>query len=168
MKTEQIIDVVRDYLDDEGLKYDFNAERNVIRLGFNLKCRLKEVELFVKIKEDYYLVQAEVPLNGDPKDLGELLKYLAMANFGLIVGNFEIDVEDGQVRYKTYVPWSCCQSRSLKRAFSALAVCLTNTGTASPHWRWASRTPKRNIAKSIPKTKIKLVGSLVATECRFW
>ena len=104
MKTEQIIDVVRDYLDDEGLKYNFNAERNVIRLGFNLKCRLKEVELFVKIKEDYYLVQAEVPLNGDPKDLGELLKYLAMANFGLIVGNFEIDVEDGQVRYKTYVP----------------------------------------------------------------
>lgn len=104
MKTEQIVDTLRDYLDDEGFHYDFDAERNVIKLGFNLKCRLKEVKMYIKVKEDFYLVQAEALINGDPENLGELLKYLAMANFGLIVGNFEIDVEDGEIRYKTYVP----------------------------------------------------------------
>ena len=32
-----------------------------------------------------------------------MVKYLTMANYGLANGNFELDVRDGEIRYKTYV-----------------------------------------------------------------
>lgn len=33
----------------------------------------------------------------------EALEYITRANYGLIVGNFEMDMDDGEVRYKTSI-----------------------------------------------------------------
>jgi hypothetical protein len=39
-----------------------------------------------------------------PPDLRtELALFLTRANFGLVIGNFELDVDDGELRYKTSV-----------------------------------------------------------------
>ncbi len=60
--------------------------------------------MFIPIREDCsYIVNIVSPINGDPKDIGEMLKYLTMANYGLTNGNFELDMRDGEIRYKTYV-----------------------------------------------------------------
>jgi hypothetical protein len=43
------------------------------------------------------------PANVSQKKRIEIAEFLTKVNYGLIVGNFEMDFQDGEVRYKTYV-----------------------------------------------------------------
>lgn len=104
MDIDDMIDKVRDYLDTEEYKYEFDSENNLIRTGFGLGCKLKNVKVIIEFKKHGFMVLAYCPLNGDEENLDELLRFITMANYGLINGNFEVDVRDGEIRYKTWVP----------------------------------------------------------------
>ena len=104
MDQEQIVDALRDWLDSDDWHYEYDAEHHLIRAGINLDCKLRNARIFIPIREDgSYIVNVVSPISGDPKNMDELVKYVAMANYGLANGNFDIDVSDGEVRYKTYV-----------------------------------------------------------------
>ena len=103
MEQEEIVDAVRDWLDGDNWHYEYNAEKHLIKMGINLKSKIKSGRIFVDIKKDCYVVYLYAPINGDKDNIGELVKYLAMANYGLLNGNFEVDPEDGEIRYKTFV-----------------------------------------------------------------
>ena len=103
MEKEEIIDAVRDYLDADDWHYDYDAERNVIRAGVELKCKLKNARMIIRFRKTDYNVYMISPVSADAENLGEVLRFAAMANYGLASGNFEVDVEDGEIRYKSYV-----------------------------------------------------------------
>ena len=104
MDQEQIVDALRDWLDSDDWHYEYDAEHHVIRAGITLDCKLRNARIFIPIRGDgSYIVNIYSPVSGDPASLDELIKYVAMANYGLANGNFDIDVSDGEVRYKTYV-----------------------------------------------------------------
>ena len=104
MDPEQIVDALRDWLDSDDWHYEYDAERHLIKAGITLDCKLRNARIFIPIRGDgSYIVNIYSPVSGDPASLDELIKYVAMANYGLANGNFDIDVSDGEVRYKTYV-----------------------------------------------------------------
>ena len=103
MEREQIVDAVRDWLESDDWHYEFDAEHCLIKMGINLKSKIKSARIFVDIRETFYLVYVFAPISGDKDNLGELNKYLAMANYGLHNGNFELDMDDGEIRYKIFV-----------------------------------------------------------------
>ncbi|MBQ9336940.1 MAG: hypothetical protein IJS14_06560 [Lentisphaeria bacterium] len=103
MDCEQIVDAVRNWLDKDDWKYEYDADKNVIRSGINLKSKLKNCKIIIIFNDDSYLVILSAPVNGDTDNLDELMKYLTMVNFGLSNGNFELDVRDGEIRYKVFV-----------------------------------------------------------------
>ena len=103
MEREQIADAVRDWLDGDDWHYEYDAEKNLITMGINLKSKIKSGKFFIDFKKTGYLVYLCAPINGDKDDSTEIVKYLTMANYGLINGNFEFDVHDGEIRYKSYV-----------------------------------------------------------------
>ena len=104
MDQEQIVDVLRDWLDSDDWHYEYDAENHLIRTGITLDCKLRKARVFIPIRADgSYIVNIVSPISGDPKNMDELVKYVAMANYGLANGNFDVDVEDGEVRYKIYV-----------------------------------------------------------------
>ena len=103
MEREQIIDAVRDWLDGDDWNYDYDAEVKIIKTGVTLDCKLKKCRVFIGFGDDSYWVLFVAPISGDKNDLGELMKYLTMANYCLYNGNFELDVRDGEIRYKTFV-----------------------------------------------------------------
>jgi len=103
VNQEQIVDSVRDWLDKDDWHYEYSAENHIFKMGINLKSKIKSGRIFVDVKDDCYAVYLCAPINGDKDNLAELTKYLTMANYGLLNGNFELDVRDGEVRYKTFV-----------------------------------------------------------------
>ena len=112
MDQDQIVDALRDWLDDDDWHYEYDAEKHLIRAGITIDGKLRSARVYIPIREDgSYIVNIVSPVNGDPKDIGELVKYLTMANYGLANGNFECDVRDGEIRYKTYV--NCKEIESL-------------------------------------------------------
>lgn len=47
----------------------------------------------------YVLAQVSIPVERRP----EVALYLARANYGMRIGNFELDLDDGEVRYKASI-----------------------------------------------------------------
>ena len=103
MEKEAIIDAVRDFLDADDWHYEYDAEHSVIRAGVTLKCKLKSARMFIRFRDTDYNVYMVAPISADPAKLGEVLRFTAQANYGLASGNFEVDVDDGEIRYKSYV-----------------------------------------------------------------
>ncbi|MBQ7395807.1 MAG: hypothetical protein IJW08_04660 [Lentisphaeria bacterium] len=114
MDREKIIDAVRDWLDGDDWKYEYDVEHQVIHMGVSLDSKIKSGKIIIFFAEDGYTVYVVLPLNGDPDNIGELLKYLTMANYGLRNGNFEVDLNDGEIRYKIFV--NCDGLESLSEA----------------------------------------------------
>ena len=103
METEAMIDAVRDFLDADDWHYEFDAEHSVIRAGVTLRCKLKNARMFIRFRKNDYNVLMVAPISADPNNIVEVLRYTAQANYGLASGNFEVDVTDGEIRYKSYV-----------------------------------------------------------------
>ena len=103
MDTDAIVDAIRDFLDDDDWKYTYDAEKKLIRAGLVLDCKLKHANLCIRIRETSYNAYISLQLNADKDTLADVIRYTTMANYGLLSGNFEVDVEDGEVRYKSYV-----------------------------------------------------------------
>ena len=103
MRTEAIVEAIGDFLDDDDWKYEYQGEKNLFKMGVSLRCRLQSTRLYIDVKEDAYLVYAISPISGVEDTTTELMRYITRANYALINGNFELDVRDGEVRYKSYV-----------------------------------------------------------------
>ncbi len=102
MKIENAIDAIRDYLDADNWNYDFNAEKQFIKCGVNISCKLKSIHLFISFNDNGYTVYGICPMNADEETMSAVSEYITRANYGLRCGNFELDYSDGQVRYKVY------------------------------------------------------------------
>lgn len=98
-----MIDRVRDFMDKDDWKYEYDGERQLIRAGVNLKCKLQSVRLFISFNENGYTAVVVPPLKADEANRTNVMEYLTRANYGLRNGNFEMDLGDGEVRYKVYV-----------------------------------------------------------------
>ena len=104
--SQDIVDCIRYFLVDDDWNFDFDEEKGIFRFGVNLDSKLKNVRYFVPVREDGYTVYAISPINADSDDkdvMREMNEFINRANYGLRSGNFELDVRDGEIRYKIYV-----------------------------------------------------------------
>jgi hypothetical protein len=57
----------------------------------------------VREDEDQLVFYAFAPGNTAPEQLAPMMELVTRANHGMILGNFELDLSDGEVRYKVAV-----------------------------------------------------------------
>lgn len=103
MDREQIIDAVRNHLDDNNLRYEYRAENHTLLMEFPLKSRIRSVRLAWSFLDTGYILYGISPVNSCTEGLDEVLKYAALINYGLVPGNIEVDISDGEIRSKTWV-----------------------------------------------------------------
>ena len=100
-----IATAVKAYYDSQGWKYDYNEDENVFYMRMSLKvvdgCRVITDVQNDKTFITYSIFPIKIPVD---KRLA-MAEYLTRVNYGLIHGNFEMDFEDGEVRYKVT---TCC------------------------------------------------------------
>ena len=123
METEAIVDAVRDYLDTDDWHYDYVAEHAFIRAGVSLRCKLKNARLIIQFRRSDYNVYMISPVSADPEHIEEVLRYSALANYGLANGNFEVDVHDGEIRYKSYVNCDAYETLPKEIIRNSINVC---------------------------------------------
>lgn len=103
MQKELMIEKVRDYLEKDEWKYEYNPTKEIIRTGMGLKSKLGHIQIFFVFGEKGYSVVAYPQMNAGIEERQETMEFITRANWGLRNGNFEMDLSDGQVRYKLYV-----------------------------------------------------------------
>lgn len=121
MNKEQITDAVRDFLDENEFHYEYRAEKSNLTMGFSLDCKLRSLRLWWDFLESGYILYGVSPINADKDNLGEVLRYAALINYGLIPGNIEVDLRDGEIRSKTWVPLADAGELSKDTIHSSLA-----------------------------------------------
>lgn len=109
LTANEAAELVQDYLDKEDWHYEFNMDNDVpkVIMGLNLKSKLQSTKIYIFFNESGYSVYGVVTSirATDDKAKADCAEYLARANYGLTLGNFEMDYEDGEVRYKVHIPY---------------------------------------------------------------
>lgn len=103
LSAAQRMDEFCKVLDDNGLNYIRDNEKGRILVDFGLENSLKRVRCAIRCDERGFIVNATVEQTAE--DIGArygVMEFITRLNFLLRVGDFELDLSDGQLIYKTY------------------------------------------------------------------
>ncbi|MBO5045712.1 MAG: YbjN domain-containing protein [Clostridia bacterium] len=126
---------IKKYLDANDWKYAWEEEYNRFRMGMTLDCKLKSCTLYVCLKEDFFTVYGTINIGADKDCRTQIMEAITRINYGLRWGNFELDLSDGEIRYKVLVDCGddndCMPSPSvIKRALLFPAQSIQKYGDA--------------------------------------
>ncbi|MEM1227014.1 MAG: YbjN domain-containing protein [Planctomycetota bacterium] len=96
------VDQYSAYLERGSVKYDQDDERGLFRLVFEGKHG--DIRVLIAV-EDALIQVFTHPANKIPEGhRQQIAEAITRANYGLKMGKFEMDMEDGEVRYHTAIP----------------------------------------------------------------
>ena len=75
----------------------------VLRTSFEGKNGLFTCIARAREEQEQFVFYSIFPVSTPMDKLNQLVEFITRANYGLIVGNFEVDLTDGEIRYKTSV-----------------------------------------------------------------
>ncbi len=78
--------------DDYGYRARFTGENNAFSCYAQVRVDLEQLIFYV-----------QAPTKADESLRSEVAEYITRANYGLVIGNFEMDYTDGEVRYKSAI-----------------------------------------------------------------
>ena len=111
VSMRQAINAVREMLNSNGWKYSFDDEKNRFSLSFKSKSKLSSVDIRISVRarsndENACLriySYGYVDLHADEDCMADVCEYLTRANYGMAIGNFELDHNDGEIRYNVSI-----------------------------------------------------------------
>ncbi len=92
-----------DFLRAEGWPTPRKIEAEVIELDFERDDVPWACYLEAREAERQVLFYTTLKVHAAAQRIPAMLEFVARANFGLAVGNFELDPDDGEIRFKTSV-----------------------------------------------------------------
>lgn len=99
--SQEIANAILAYIKSNGWeKYTFDQETGLIRMQFSTKCSLNHVRIVFDLHETFFITYGCADMNVAEANRGEVAEYLTRANYAINFGNFEMDMSDGEVRYK--------------------------------------------------------------------
>jgi hypothetical protein len=92
-----------DYMEDEDWKYEILEGETIIR--FHFKGRAGRLLCYGEVDEEKYwlIFYSYLPVNAPADKMAAVAEFVTRANRGMRIGNFELDFEDGEIRYKTSI-----------------------------------------------------------------
>ncbi len=104
--SAEIANAIKSYLKEDDWHFSFDEETGLFRFGLSLSSKIKKINYIVDVKEDQYIVYAIAPIGTDEEDkkmMATMAEFVCRTNYGLKNGNFELDMRDGEVRFKCFV-----------------------------------------------------------------
>lgn len=105
--STEIAQAIQDTIDDMDMKMvAFDDERGVFSFTMNIPGPISTLRYIIKTHKEDYTVFAICPVR-PAGSLAEALptvaEYVCRANYGLKNGNFDLDFDDGELRFKCFV-----------------------------------------------------------------
>lgn len=101
--SRSMVDTVLQFFQQDDWRYQQLEGQPVFRLGF--RGDNGSFDCFAKVVDErhrflfYSVMESNVP----PEKRVAVAEFITRANYGLAIGNFEMDYGDGEIRYKTSV-----------------------------------------------------------------
>jgi len=98
---QRALETLREFLESDGWFPQRLDERPIYRVAFSGKNGELRCYAQVRIELEQFIFYAVAPVKAAEEVRSDVAEYLARANYGLRIGNFELDYQDGEVRYKS-------------------------------------------------------------------
>ncbi len=89
------------YFDEDGWLYELRAADAVLRLPFRGEAGNWVCFAQAREAQAQFVFYSVYPVLVPPARRTAMAELLTRANYGLVLGNFELDFNDGEVRFKT-------------------------------------------------------------------
>ncbi len=99
----QIYNTVLEFFQGEGWSFSEEAERLTLSFPFQTDTGQWMCYAQTREKSNQLVVYSLCPLSIPATKLPQVAEFITRANFGLTFGNFEMNYQDGEVRFKTSV-----------------------------------------------------------------
>lgn len=104
--SKNIANAINTFLTNDDWHFTFDEEKGVFKFGLSLKGKIKKIDYLIRVRDDEYIVYAISPIganNNNEKMMAAMAEFVCRANYGLKNGNFELDMRDGEIRFKCFV-----------------------------------------------------------------
>jgi hypothetical protein len=99
----QMLEVAAAYFTAQSWSFAPVEGREVLQLAFDVGGVTWRSFAQARDTEHQFIFYSMVPRQAPEERRAAVAEYLTRANFGLVVGNFEMDYSDGEIRYKSSV-----------------------------------------------------------------
>ncbi|MFI0607150.1 MAG: YbjN domain-containing protein [Anaerolineae bacterium] len=106
LDTDRILQAFIDFFTDDDWRFDRSEQKPILRLSFQgrsghtwncfAQSRMGE-------NTEQAIFYSVAPIKVPEIKRQDIAEYLTRANYGMVMGNFEMDYSDGEIRYKTSV-----------------------------------------------------------------
>jgi hypothetical protein len=100
---ERAVEDVREFLEQDGWFPERMGDAAVFRVQYSGRNATFPCFVQVRVELEQLLVYAVCPVRTPEEARSRVAEFITRANYGMRIGNFELDYDDGEVRYKTSV-----------------------------------------------------------------
>ena len=93
-----LFEKIQHRLKEKEIKY--TIKDSVIHLNMNIGGVVGKLAMIIDVLDNAYVTYAVLSNKVSNEHVPVIAEYLHRANFGLLYGNFEMDYNDGEIRYK--------------------------------------------------------------------
>jgi len=98
--TAEIRAAVENFFEQDKIKFTPFDERNVASAIYNVDTKFGHATVFFRAYKDRLVFHFIVPLNAGEEERSKVGEFLLRANYGLKVGGFDFDFDDGEISYR--------------------------------------------------------------------
>ncbi len=126
--SREIVEKIRDFFEENDWNFQFEEDTGLFRFGLNLNGKIRSIKYVVDVKKSDFAAFVFPQLNINPKDMQvtyHMLRFLCMVNYRLRDGNFDLDLSDGEIRYRAYV-----ECENMEVSGEAIAAMISTVANA--------------------------------------
>ncbi|MDO5299554.1 MAG: YbjN domain-containing protein [Clostridia bacterium] len=103
--SQELTDQLRACFAAAGINAAFEDKggTGLFTIRMKLRCKIQTAQMLVIVREDNFSTLTQLPLAADENSRLAVAEYLTRVNFNMRNGNFELNMDDGEIRFKTYV-----------------------------------------------------------------
>lgn len=97
----RIFTALVDHLIEDGWKFEIIEGQTALK--FPVRGKSGRLNVYADVDEDREILAfySYLPANVPPERFADMAEFITRANYGMRIGNFEMDYRDGELRYKT-------------------------------------------------------------------
>ena len=98
--TAQIRAAVENFFERDKIKHRPFDEHDVASAVYSVDAKFKHAGIFFHAHKDELIIRITIPLHAGEEERLKVAEFLLRANYGLNIGCFDFDFDDGEISYK--------------------------------------------------------------------
>lgn len=123
----ELFNIIDTALTELNIKRSSDYETGVIHFTFDCGRPIITVKVLIITRKSDYSVYAIFPISADSgnrKEIHALADFVCRANYGLVLGHFNLDPNDGEIQYQTTIDCTDVESPSVEQVKRAFGVTI--------------------------------------------